>query len=319
MLDSVREQDEIIIADNASTDGTKEWIAEHASRCRHLIFEQNYGYCGGNNRGAVEASKEVFIFLNNDVRVKKDWLNELEIAFQDPQLSAAQPAIYSDRQPDEFEYAGASGGFLDRNAYPFCRGRIFDFTEVDHGQYPDQIPILWASGAALAIRKEIFIKRQGFDEDFMFHMEEIDLCWRIWNHGGKVMVVPDSKVYHLGGGSLNREDPRKTYYNFRNNLFMIVKNSPKGSLAIRLFIRLVLDGVSSIHFLLKGNWRSVIAILKAHRDFYRSFRHFLDKRALELSSRTCPEDPPVLWSGNILTSYYLAGRLRYSDLPIFRA
>lgn len=316
VIDSLREQDELIIADNASEDGTKEWLAEAAPRCKHLVFDQNYGYCGGNNRAAEAAQKDVLIFLNNDVRVQKDWLNELETAFIDQSLSAAQPAIYSDKQPDEFEYAGASGGFLDRNAYPFCRGRIFDFTEVDHGQYNTRIPILWASGAALAIRKQIFFDRKGFDEAFMFHMEEIDLCWRIWNHGGKIEVIPSSKVYHLGGGSLSREDPRKTYFNFRNNLFMIVKNVPKGSLTIRLLIRLTLDGVSGVLFLLKGNWKSVVAILKAHRDFYRSLNTFLHKRHQELSTRVCKEDPPVLWNGSILISYFVSGRLRYSDLRL---
>lgn len=316
VLKSVRIEDEIIIADNHSTDGTKEWLKEHAPECKHLLLDENYGYCGGNNRAAEVANNEVLLFLNNDVRVSPDWLFDLDRAFQDNLLSAAQPAIYSDQQPDEFEYAGASGGFLDRNAYPFCRGRIFDITEVDHGQYNESIPILWASGAALAIRKEIFNSLGGFDEDFMFHMEEIDLCWRVWNHGGLIKVIPTSKVYHLGGGSLSRENPRKTYYNFRNNLLMIIKNTPKGSLAIRLWIRLVLDGVSALHFLIKGEFRSILAILKAHRDFYSLFRLFLKKREKELSSRTVSEDPSVFWNGNILTSFFLAGRLRYSDLKI---
>ena len=313
-MESLREHDEIIIADNHSTDGTDKWLKENASQCKHLYLEENYGYSGGNNRGALQADKDVLIFLNNDVRVSPDWLNDLDLAFQDQELSAAQPAIYSDRQQDEFEYAGASGGFLDRNAYPFCRGRIFDFTEVDHGQYDESIPILWASGAALAIRKEVFNSLEGFDEDFMFHMEEIDLCWRVWNHGGMIKVIPSSKVYHLGGGSLSRENPRKTYYNYRNNLFMIVKNTPKGSLAIRLIIRLILDGISSLHFLSKGQFQSIKSVLNAHLDFYKSFRKFLKKRDYELSSRTVKDDPNVLWNGNILTSYFLAGRLRYADL-----
>lgn len=314
VLESIREHDEIIIADNHSTDGTDKWLEQNAPRCKHLYLDENYGYCGGNNRGALHANKDVLIFLNNDVRVSPDWLNDLDLAFRDQELSAAQPAIYSDRQPDEFEYAGASGGFIDRNAYPFCRGRIFDFTEVDHGQYDESIPIFWASGAALAIRKEFFDSLSGFDEDFMFHMEEIDLCWRVWNHGGMIKVIPSSKVYHLGGGSLSRENPRKTYYNYRNNLFMIVKNTPKGSLAIRLIIRLILDGISSLHFLSKGQFQSIKSVLNAHLDFYKSFRKFLKKRDYELSSRTVKDDPNVLWNGNILTSYFLAGRLRYADL-----
>ncbi len=315
MVKSIRSQDEILIADNASSDGTKQWIKENAPICKHLLFDQNYGYSGGNNRGASEAKKDVLIFLNNDVRVSQEWLDELDNAFSNLDISSAQPAIYSDKYPDEFEYAGASGGFLDRNAYPFCRGRIFDFTEVDHGQYADQIPIMWASGAAIAVRKEVFFARKGFDEDFMFHMEEIDLCWRIWNHGGRIIVVPESKVYHLGGGSLHREDPRKTYFNFRNNLFMIVKNSPRGSLWIRILSRLILDGISSFHYLAKGNWKSIESILKAHRDFYRSLPLMVKKRNQELASRIIQEDPPVFWNGNILYHYYIAGRLRYSDLP----
>ena len=188
-------QYEIILADNASTDGSKKWVQEQYPEIKIAELEKNYGYCGGNNRAVPYAENDILLFLNNDVRVEPDWLQGLAECFQkDKTIGAVQPKMLSDEEPEYFEYAGAAGGYLDRFGYPFCRGRIFDTVEKDQGQYDNETNILWASGAALAIRKDLFNVLGGFDEDFEFHMEEIDLCWQLWNAGHKVRFCPSSTV-----------------------------------------------------------------------------------------------------------------------------
>jgi GT2 family glycosyltransferase len=303
---------EIVIADNASTDGSAEWVAEHYPEMRIATFDRNYGYCGGNNRGASAARGEILVFLNNDAEPEADWLTSLEKPFSDPQTGVVQPKIRSAEQRDHFEYAGAAGGFIDAMAYPFCRGRIFDTVEEDRGQYDHPSEIFWASGAALAIRKELFDACGGFDEDFEFHMEEIDLCWRCHKLGYKVMYEPASVVYHLGGGSLPAGNPRKVFYNYRNNLTMMAKNLDRNPL-FRIFGRLVLDGVSGVRSLLMGKPADTWAIIRSHFSFYAHLPATLKKRR-ELKKASKTQTPAhLVYSRWIITDYFLRGKKAYRD------
>ncbi|MDG5765849.1 glycosyltransferase family 2 protein [Balneolales bacterium ANBcel1] len=311
-----RDDAEIILADNASTDGTAQWVAEHYPEVRVVALDHNYGYCGGNNRAARQASGKYLLFLNNDVKVTGRWLRPLSgILDREPQTAALQPRIRSHEQPGMFEYAGAAGGFLDRHAFPFCRGRVFDTLEEDRGQYDDRCDIAWASGAALAIRADLFEELGGFDESFEFHMEEIDLCWRLRNRGYRVSYCPDSVVYHLGGGSLPTGSPRKVYYNFRNNLKMIFKNSAGGRLLPRLLMRLVLDEVALARLLPGLRFREAGAILRAHLHFFLALPAMMRQRKKLLAERTEPSDRTVLKPYSLIWHYFIRGRKTYDQLP----
>jgi len=277
---------EIIIADNASTDGTAAWVNSEYPQVIVQSFTHNYGYCGGNNRAAENAAGEILIFLNNDVEVDSDWLIPIQDAFRsDIRLGAAQPKIMSFYDRERFEYAGAAGGMLDKFGYPFCLGRVFDTCEVDTGQYDDLgKSIFWASGAAFAVRKKIFIEAGGFDEDFQFHMEEIDLCWKIHRMGFNVSCIPASTVYHVGGGSLEVGSAKKLAYNFRNNLSMLYKHLPMAKFVNVFAARLILDTAAAFRELLKGKFRHFWAIATAHEHFllqigrsYRKRKKLLDK------------------------------------------
>lgn len=310
---------EIIIADNGSTDGTAEWIRENHPECMLLTFPENYGYCGGNNRAAAEASKEILLFLNNDVRVEPGWLGPLLREFDDPEVAAVQPKIRSHLEPRLFEYAGAAGGFIDSMGYPFCRGRVFETVEEDRGQYDEPVDLFWASGAALAIRRELFLECGGFDERFEFHMEEVDLCWRLLNRGHRIRSAPQSVVFHLGGGTLPMGSPRKTWYNFRNSLVTLWKNATGGWLLRRFFLRLCLDGVAGLYALAKGNPADTVAIARAHFWFYRHWRQIhRDRRNLQ-RERLLHREPREMVRGCILFDYFLFGRKRYSEIIARRA
>ena len=302
---------EIIIADNNSTDGTKEWLRANYPDVIIAEFDDNYGYTGGNNRAVPFATKDTLIFLNNDVKPSPDWLHGLATVFDEYEdVAAAQPKILSFNDPEYFEYAGAAGGYLDKLAYPYCRGRILDTIEMDEGQYDDQTEIVWASGAALAIRKDVFIEAGGFDEDFQFHMEEIDLCWRILNKGYKIMYTPKSRVYHLGGGSLPMGSSRKVYFNFRNSLYILFKNLPKNELWWKFLFRIKLDIVAALRSLLTGKLNETAAIVKAHWHFWRNFGMIRKKRA----EMTFNRSNDVLTDRLIIVDYFLKGIKKYSDL-----
>lgn len=305
---------EVLLADNASSDGSAEWVGEHFPEVKVIALDKNYGYCGGNNRGAKHARGDILVFLNNDVKVEPDWLSRLEDCFHSHPYTAIQPKMLSYEQPGQFEYAGAAGGFLDKYGYPFCRGRLFDFIEQDHGQYNDQAPVLWASGAALAIRREYFFELSGFDEDFEFHMEEIDLCWQLWNRGYKVGFCADSVVYHLGGGSLPMGSPRKVYYNYRNNLVMLLKNYSTLSLWTRLPVRIFMDIVSALRMLLNGDRNDFIAVLKAHFHFLLRIPATVKKRKRLQRERKIPYNPPTMLPVNIAWNYFLKGVNTYIEL-----
>ncbi len=271
---------EIILADNNSEDESVGWVNEHYPAIKIVRFDENYGYCKGNNKAAECVAGNIIVFLNNDVKVHPDWLRHVNDTFERFSGTAVvQPKLLSYKQPEYFEYAGAAGGMLDRLGYPWCRGRIFDRLEKDSGQY-DEYPskIFWASGAAFCIKKDVFKNSGGFDEHFEFHMEEIDLCWRLQNKGYDIRYCPDAVVWHLGGGSLFKSDSKKTYFNFRNNLAMLTKNYPQGSLPGVLILRFFLDFLAALSFLLGGKVNHSNAVFKAYSHFYRKFSAWLKTR-----------------------------------------
>ncbi len=316
-LPSVTESDhpsfEIIISDNASEDKTSEWVEENYPTCRIVKLDKNYGYCGGNNRAAKYAQGEILIFLNNDAKTEPNWLNGLDESFEKPDVGIVQPKIKSVEEPDYFEYAGAAGGYIDKMGYPFCRGRIFDQVEKDNGQYDTASEIFWASGAAIAIRKDLFDTLGGFDEDFEFHMEEIDLCWRAHKLGVKVEYQPKSTIYHLGGGSLPMGNPRKVFYNYRNNLTMMTKNLDHNPI-IKIFGRLCLDGIAGLKSLVSGSPKETLAIIRAHFSFYGQLRNTLEKRnqIKSITKSSTPEN--LVYNNLIIVDYFLKKRRTFSEL-----
>lgn len=306
---------EVILADNASTDGSASWVEEHYPGVAIERLDKNYGYCGGNNRAAAQADGEILLFLNNDVKVDPGWLGPIAKQFEDDEtVGAVQPKMLDYSHPNRFEYAGAAGGFIDRYGYPFCRGRIFNAIEEDFGQYDQPSPIFWASGAALAIRSSLFERYGGFDETFEFHMEEIDLCWRLWNQGYQVRYCPDSVVYHLGGGSLPMDSPRKVYYNYRNNLVMLLKNLSANTVVPRFVIRYKLDVLSAFRSLMLGELRTFEAIVKAHASFWKRFGKVLEQRKQCLAERTVTTDPDLMLDLSLVWHYFIRGKKTFQKL-----
>lgn len=304
---------EIIIANNASNDGTVQWIEENYPTCKIVTYDRNYGYAAGNNRAVKYATGEILVFLNNDVQTEPNWLDGLDKVFRDPSVGIAQPKLRSVEEPDYFEYAGAAGGFIDRMGYPFCRGRLIQNVEKDEGQYDESTEIFWASGAAFAIRKELFIESGGFDEDFEFHMEEIDLCWRCLKFGHKIRYVPNSVVYHLGGGSLAHGEPRKVFYNYRNNLLMLLKNLDRFVIP-KIFFRLILDGISGIRSILKGNPKETWAIIRAHFSFYGLIPKTLKKRKALAKTTIFPTPQSLVMSQLLIVEYFIKGKKTFKEL-----
>ena len=270
---------ELYVIDNASTDGSVAFLSAHYPQIKIVQNPENYGYAKGYNEGLKHIPADVYCLLNSDVEVTQHWLKApIEIFAQQPEISILQPKIKSYKQKNYFEYAGAAGGYIDKYGFPYCRGRVFDSIEEDKGQYDQQIPIFWASGACFFIRKAVFHELKGFDEDFFAHQEEIDLCWRAKNKGYEVYYTPQSQIYHLGGATLTEGSPQKVYLNFRNSLFMLLKNLPKPYWPLTIFLRMVLDGVAGARFFFQGKFKSTWAIIRAHFSFYRHFRHFYRKR-----------------------------------------
>ena len=260
----------IVVADNASTDGSVALLRERFPEVELLLLDENYGFAGGYNRAIAAREEEVVVLLNSDVEVAAGWLEPLLAALEaDRRLVAVQPKIRSYRDKTSFEYAGACGGFIDYLGFPFCRGRVLGVIERDEGQYDDVREVFWCSGAALCIRREDYLAAGGLDERFFAHMEEIDLCWRIRNRGGILKVCPQSVVYHLGGASLPMNHPRKLFLNYRNNLLMLYKNlSPKAWRRVA-WRRCMLDWAAAVLFLLKGERKNVVAVFQARHEFAR--------------------------------------------------
>ncbi len=260
----------VVVADNGSTDDSVEMLRERFPSVEILRLDANYGYAGGYNRALALLEADYYVLMNSDVEAAPGWLEPLERAMDaDPSLAAVSPKLLSFARRGHFEYAGAAGGFMDFLGYPFCRGRILQAVERDLGQYDTPRDVFWASGACMMVRAEYFRTAGGFDEAFFAHMEEIDLCWRMQLRGWRVAVEPASAVYHLGGGTLPNDNPRKLYLNYRNNLSMLYKNLAPGRRESVLFVRMVLDGLSALVFLAQGRPSFFSAVFRAHMDFHR--------------------------------------------------
>lgn len=307
----------VIVADNASSDDSLHLLETKFPEVERIVLDKNRGFTGGYNAALKQVDSEYYVLLNSDVEVTAGWLEPM-LSYLDnhPLTAACQPKILNYQLRDEFEYAGAGGGFIDKLGYPFCRGRIFTQLEKDLGQYDEDINIFWASGASMMIRSENFHSIGAFDEDFFAHMEEIDLCWRIQKAGFLIRYCHQSVVYHVGGGTLPKSNPRKTYLNFRNNLFLLFKNLEPRHFSKILIFRTILDLLAAFIFLLRSGWPDCRAVLVAHRDFHREkhrYRHDLNTSKslvnLELSG---------IYKNSILFDYYLRNEKKFSDLKNFR-
>jgi len=269
----------IYLADNASRDDSLDFVKSHFPEVKIIRNSENFGYAEGYNQALRFVEEDFYALVNSDVEVTEGWLQPvLELFLNHPDAAVVQPKILDYRRRNFFEYAGAGGGFIDALGYPFCRGRIFDVIEEDQGQYDDTCEIFWASGACLFIRKGIFRELGGFDGGFFAHQEEIDLCWRAINRNHKILYTGKSVVYHLGGATLDGQNPQKTFLNFRNSLRMLVKNVPQHKLLPVILARLVLDGVAGLRLGFRGKWEHTAAIVKAHFSFYSHFGRDYDKR-----------------------------------------
>lgn len=299
---------EVCVADNASTDASCAWVEEHYPDVRLIVLDKNYGFAEGYNRALQQVEAEYVVLLNSDVEVTPHWLEPL-LDFMDvhPEVAACQPKIRSERNKEYFEYAGAAGGFIDKYGYPFCRGRIFDVVEKDEGQYDTVLPIFWATGAALFIRLKDYRDAGGLDARFFAHMEEIDLCWRLRSRGRLLVCIPQSVVYHVGAATLKKENPRKTFLNFRNNLLMLYKNLPEKELNKVLWIRGLLDQVAAMVFLLKGEKEAARAVWQARKEFKRIRPDFEALRAENLAKVT-GESIAEKTSYSILWKFHLCGK-----------
>ncbi|MFO7575576.1 MAG: glycosyltransferase family 2 protein [Bacteroidales bacterium] len=304
------------VVDNGSNDGSAEWVSDNFTSVKVIRFEENLGYAGGYARALEIIDARYFVLLNTDVEVSEGWLEPMyNLMEENPVVAACQPKILSQTERNRFEYAGAAGGYLDKHGYPFCRGRIMHFTETDNGQYESPVRVMWASGACLMVRNEAYRQAGGLDSTFFAHMEEIDLCWRLYHHGNECWSVPSSVVYHVGGGTLKYDSPGKTHLNFRNNLFMLYKNLPaKGFRRILLF-RKVLDGVAAIMFLLRGKPRHFAAVISAHKDYYRARTRRIAERK-RIAAATGQQALPchLMLNKSILYLFYIRGLRKFSDI-----
>ncbi len=316
VLQYSRDEATIYVADNASTDDSLELLHEHFPEVRLIEFDKNWGFAEGYNKALAQIDAEYYLLLNSDVEVTHHWLTPL-IEFMDAHedVATCQPKLLSVQDKDVFEYAGASGGFLDRYGYPFCRGRIFETLERDEGQYDYPSEVLWATGAALLVRAHIYKDVGGLDPRFFAHSEEIDMCWRIRLRGYKIFCLPESQVYHVGGGTLPKGNPMKTFLNFRNNLTMLYKCLTDSELRHVMHWRWWLDYLAAWEMLiLKHNLGDFKAVYRARRAFKRWRKDFKTDRWQIQQSRVQKEIPEQR-RFSLLWQYYVKGRKRFSDLP----
>jgi GT2 family glycosyltransferase len=306
----------LVVADNASTDDSVEWMRANYPAVELILLDKNYGFADGYNKSLEQIDTEYYVLLNSDIEVTENWLPPL-INYMDanPFVAACAPKLRAFNNPKFFEYAGAAGGFIDKYGYIFCRGRILDSIEEDKGQYDNVMNVFWATGAALMIRSELFHKAGGLDGSFFAHMEEIDLCWRLQLMGYKVSISPESVVYHVGGGALPNNSPQKLYLNYRNNLMMLAKNLSKNRWLI-IFIRLLMDGVSAVVYLASGKVSYFNAVIMAHWAFFtkislcrkkrKAFKHLIVKKA-----------DTGIYNGSIIYIYFVSGKkIRFSQLKL---
>lgn len=317
LIKYTNDEADIWVADNASADGSMELLANRFPMVKTLRLDRNYGFAEGYNRAlkGIGGDYEYYVLLNSDVEVTHHWLTTLaEYMDSHDDVAACQPKLLSETDKDSFEYAGASGGFLDRYGYPFCRGRIFDTVERDNGQYDYATDVLWATGACLMIRKEDYWLAGGLDGRLFAHQEEIDLCWRLRQRGRRIMCVPDSEVYHVGGGTLPKSNPMKTFLNFRNNLTILYKNLPDNELGHVMRVRTALDWLAALEMLiLKRNLGDFKAVVKGRRAF-KKWKHDFDKDRKDIAATRKANPVPQRTGYSILWRYYAKGQKKFSDL-----
>ncbi len=305
---------DVIVADNSSTDDSRTWMRATHPSVRCIALERNLGFAGGYNAALAQVEADRYVLLNSDVEVTPGWLNRLN-AYMDahPRMAACQPKVLSYAAPQQFEHAGAAGGCIDRNGYPFCRGRIFELTEQDNGQYDDDRAVFWATGACLMIRSDAFRAAGGFDDALFAHMEEIDLCWRLRRMGWSIGYTSAARVLHVGGGALGYGHPFKTYLNFRNSLIVLTKNLKSRALWLRLLRRLVLDGFAALKFLLEGHPGHAWQVVRAHWSYFAALPRVLRQRH-ELMRVERDPDLTGLYLRSIAYDRFIIGWRRFDQL-----
>ena len=309
---------EIIVADNGSSDDSVKFLKENYPDVKLIELPENFGFAGGYNRALENVHADIFCILNSDVAVSKNWISfVLSIFENEHNVVAIQPKILSERDVNRFEHAGAAGGYIDKFSYPFCRGRIMNAIELDVGQYNTQSDIFWASGACLFIRSAIFKEFGGFDSDYFAHMEEIDLCWRIKNQGHRIVYCPQSIVYHYGGATLEYNNPRKLFLNFRNSLWTLYKNYTGKYLWWIMFRRMLIDSLAIIKFFVSFDLKNAFAVIGAHFAFYFSMKD-LKKKRKALKQKVKVTSHPEMLKSSIVLEFFLKSKKVYGDLHQFK-
>lgn len=305
---------EVYVADNASTDDTIPFLEDHYPSIKIIRLDKNYGYAGGYNEALKQVKADYYVLINNDIEVTPGWIEPVIAEMQkNSRIAACQPKLLQYHHKDKFEYAGAAGGMMDSLGYVFCRGRIFEVDEVDKHQYQNTTEIFWASGACFFIKADAFHEVDGFDKHFFAHMEEVDMCWRLQQRGYRILAVPASVVYHVGGGTLSKQSPQKTYLNFKNSLCMLFKNLPATKLIWLIPLRSCLDLLSSGFFLMNGLPRHSWAIHRAHADFFFNMGHWLKQRRVAQKQVTSHE-LHGLYKGSVVFQHFVKNIKYYSEL-----
>lgn len=308
-------QASVYVADNQSQDDSVSFLKAHFPGVNIIINPANDGFAKGYNLALEQIEADYYVLLNSDVEVSEHWLEPMiALMDKDANVAACQPKILDHKKRHTFEYAGASGGFIDHYGYPFCRGRVFNELEEDRGQHDTAIETFWATGACMMVRSEIFRKVGGFDNDYFAHMEEIDVCWRMKNLGYTIFVEPASVIYHVGGGTLNKLSPRKTFLNFRNNLTTLTKNASSRFLLFKILFRMVLDGIAAFKFLLEGNGSHFLAVIKAHFSYYAHLPSTLKKRNVMKAMPGFQYTRSCIYQKNVVYRHFIKHVKTYSEL-----
>lgn len=305
---------EVVVADNASTDGSIDFLKEHFPQVRLILHPENYGFCEGYNKALRQVEATYYVLLNSDVAVPQGWAQPIiNLMEADASIAVCQPKILSQQHPNFFEYAGAGGGLLDALGYPYCRGRLFETLEEDKGQYDDVQKIFWASGACMFVRAAVYKALGGLEPAFFAHMEEIDFCWRAKIAGHKVMYNGQSAVYHVGGGTLHKTSPRKTYLNFRNGLALLYKNIPAKEFYSTLLLRVLLDWVAALRMVLAGQRQDARAVLDAHLDIFKNRSYWRNRRKEQRQKGDFP-DMTGVYRGSIVWQYFVRQKRTVREL-----
>lgn len=310
LIKYTKDDAELIVADNDSSDDSVSYLEENFPNIRIIKNSENGGFSKGYNDALRHVDAKYYVLLNSDIEVTENWvLPVIELMDNDSSIAACQPKLLAYDDPNRFEYSGAAGGFIDKFGYPFCRGRLFETLEEDKGQYDNTCEIFWASGACMFVRADLYHKLGGLDEDFFAHMEEIDFCWRLKNEGYKIMFCPHSKVYHIGGGTLPKNNARKTYYNFRNNFALLYKNLPKKRIKRVFATRFLLDIIAAFKFLVEGGFKNFFAVTRAHIAFYKRLSKFRKKRGQQSHNFVS-----LVYTKSIVWNYYVGGKKTFNKL-----